>query len=116
MVIWKEKEHEVQDFQAVNDPATVEDLLNCGLLKYFRVPGMKSYVHLLEYITGMWDLDQQHFVVGIHTLPIEIDDIYFLIRLSRRESPVVLSGAQGGETSLDDLIDQYCPLGMEPQS
>ena len=52
--------------------------------------------------------------MGIHTLPIEIEDIYFLIRLSRRESPVVLSGAQGGETSLDELIDQYCALGMKP--
>ena len=116
MVIWKEWEHEVLDFQAVNDPAIVEALQNYGLLKYFRVPGMKAYVRLLEYMIDMWDLEQQHFVVGIQTLPIEIEDIYFLTGLSRRGRPVVLSEARGGETSLDELIDQYCELGMEPQS
>ena len=74
---------------------------------------MKAYVRLLEYIIGMWDPDQEHFVVGIHTLSIEIEYIYFLNRLSRRGSPVFLSGAQRGETSLDELIDQYCALGTE---
>ena len=116
MVIWKEREHEVPDFQTISDPSIVEALLNLGLLKYFRVLGMKAYVRLLEYIIGMWDLDQQHFVVGIHTLSIEIEDIYFMTILSRRGSPVVLSGARRGETSLDDLIDQYCALCMESQS
>ena len=55
MVIWKEREHEVPNFQTISDPAIVEALLNFGLLKYFRVPGMKSYVRLLEYIIGIWD-------------------------------------------------------------
>ena len=77
---------------------------------------MKAYVCLLEYIIGMWDPDQENFVVGIHTLSIEIEYIYFLNRLSRRGSPVFLSGAQRGETSLDDLIDQYYALGTESQS
>ena len=54
-------------------------------------------------------------MVGIHTLSIEIEDIYFLTGLSRRENPVVLSRARRGETSLDDLIDQYCALGRESQ-
>ena len=105
MVIWKEREHEVLDYQAVSNPTTVEALLNCGFLKYFRVPGMKAYVRLLEYIIGMWDFDQQHFVVGIHTLPIEIKDIYFFTRLSKRGSSVVLSRARRIETSLDDFIN-----------
>ena len=72
MVIWKEWEHEVPDLQAIKDLATVEALQNCGLLKYFRVPGMKAYIHLLEYIIDMWDIEQGHFVVGVHILPIEI--------------------------------------------
>ena len=63
----------------------------------------------------MWDLDQEHFVVGVHILPIEVEDIYFLTVLSMRGIPTVLSGAQGGETS-DDNIDQYCTLGIESQS
>ena len=82
MVIWKEREHETEDFQAVSDPTTIEALLNCGLLKYFSVLGMRSYVHVLEYIIDMWDLDQQHFMVWTHTLTIDIEDIYFLTGLS----------------------------------
>ena len=113
MAIWKERENEVPYFQVVSDPTTIEALLNCRLLNYFRVPGMKSYVCLLEYIIGMWDPDQQHCVVGIHTLPIEIENIHFLAGLYRRGSPVVSYGAWRGETSLDDLIDQYYALGTE---
>ena len=57
MVIWKEHEHEIEDLQAVSDPTTIEALLNCGLLKYFRVLGMRAYVHLLEYIIDTWNPD-----------------------------------------------------------
>ena len=55
MVIWKEREHEVLDNQAANDPTTIEALWNCGLLNYFWIPGMKEHIWLLEYIKDMWD-------------------------------------------------------------
>ena len=86
MVIWKEREHEIPDTQAVNDPLMVEALRNFGLLKYFCVPGMKAHIRLLEYIINMWDPEKEHFVVGVHILPIEIEDIYFLTSLSMRGS------------------------------
>ena len=98
MVIWKEQEHEMENFQVVSDPATVEALQNCGLLKYFRVPGMKAYIHLLEYIIDMWDPKQQHFVFGTHALTIDIEDMYFLTGLSQRGIPIVLSDARGGDS------------------
>ena len=63
----------------------------------------------------MWDPYQDHFVVGVHILPIEIEDIYFLTGLSMRGSPVILSRAQGEEGSLDDIINQDCSLGIESQ-
>ena len=65
---------------------------------------MKAHVQLLEYIINMWDPEKENFVVGVHILPIEIKDIYFLTDLSMRGSPVVLSRARGGEGSLDDII------------
>ena len=77
---------------------------------------MKAHIRLLEYIINMWDPDQEHFVVGVHIFPIEIEDIYVLINLSMRGSQEVLSGARGGEGSLDDIIDQHCALGIEAQS
>ena len=96
MVIWKERGHETTYFQFVSDPATIEAILNYGLLKFFRVPAMKEYIYLLEYIIDMWDPDQQHFVVGTHILNLDIKDIYFLTGMSQRGRPVVLSGPWDG--------------------
>ena len=113
MVIWKEREHEVPDNQDANDPATIDALQNCGLLKYFQILGMKAHVRLLEYIIDMWDPDQENFVVGVHIIPIEIKDIYFLTNLSMGGIPILLSGAQKGEGSSYDIIDQCFLLGTE---
>ena len=57
MVIWKEREDEVQDNQPANDPATIEALQYCVLQKYFQIPGMKAHIRLLEYTIDMWDPD-----------------------------------------------------------
>ena len=77
---------------------------------------MKAYIHLLEYIIDMWDPDQQHFVVGTHTLTIDIDDTYFMNGLSQKERQVVLSGSRGSDSTLDDLIDRYCSIGTHAQA
>ena len=115
MVIWKEREHELNELQEANDLMNVRALKECGLLKYFRVPEMRAYVRLLEYLIHMWDPDQQHFWVGTHTLTIDVKDIYFLTGLSQRRSPIVLTGPRGGEISMDDLIDEYCAVGTRSQ-
>ena len=90
-------------------------LRECGFLKYFRVPEMKASVHLLEQKIHMWDPEQNNFVVGTHTLSIDIDDIYFLTGLSRRGRQVVLTSPRGGDASLDDMIDLYRLLGTLSQ-
>ena len=77
--------------------------------------GVKAHIRVLEYIINMWDPDQEHFVVGVHIFPIEIEDIYFLTGLSMRGSQEVLSGARGGDGSLDDIIDRHCALGTKAQ-
>ena len=72
MVIWKERKHELDELQMGNDPLTVRALCECGILKYFRIPGMRVYVCLLEHMIRMWYPCQQHFVVGTHTLMINV--------------------------------------------
>ena len=99
MVIWKEREHELHDTQATNDPINVRDLRECELLKYFRIPGMRAYVLLSEYLIQMWDPNQQHFQVSTHIFTIDVRDIYLLTRISGRGSPMVLIGPKGGEMS-----------------
>jgi hypothetical protein len=78
---WREREHEDENNAAENNPTTIAALRNCGLLKYFRIPGMRAQVRLLEHLVQMWDPDQQVFHVGMHTLTIDIEDIYFLTGL-----------------------------------
>jgi hypothetical protein len=58
MLEWREIEHEEDDAIAGNDPGTVVSLRECGLLKNFRIPGMRAQLRLLEYLVHMWYVDQ----------------------------------------------------------
>ena len=80
-------------------------LRNCGLLKLFRTPSMVLHEHLLEHIIRMWNLEQQYFEVGAHVLMIEVEDIYFLIGLSRWGAPISLTGSRGGDITTKELIN-----------
>jgi hypothetical protein len=50
---WREREHEDENNATENHPATLAALRNCGLLKFFRIPGMRAQVRLLEHIVHM---------------------------------------------------------------
>jgi hypothetical protein len=77
-----EREHEEDDAIARNNLGTFATLRDCGLLKFFQIPGMRAQVTLLEYLIHMWDVDQQVFHVGVHTFSLDIKDVYFLTGLS----------------------------------
>jgi hypothetical protein len=83
MLEWRERGHEDEDYFDGNDSGTLNSLRQCGLLKLFKIQGMMAQLRLLEYLVHMWDVDQQVFRLGAHILKIDIDDIYFLIELSR---------------------------------
>ena len=107
IIIQKERENELDDSQAENDPMTVRALRECGILKYFRTPSMRAHVHLLNHLIWMWDSDQQHLQVGTHILNINVEDIYFLMKLSRRGSLLSLYGPKGGDMTIDDITNEY---------
>ena len=69
---------------------------------------MRAQVRLLEYLVRMWDPDQQVFIVGAHTLAIDIEDIYFLNELSRRGSYVSLTDNREGGLKMSEYCNQYC--------
>jgi hypothetical protein len=112
---WREREHEEDNTATENHPQTIVALRNCGLLKYFRIPGMRAQVRLLEHLVRMWDPDQQVFNVGAHTLTIDVEDIYFLTGLSRRGSHVSLSGNCRGGMKMSEYCRTYCVLDAERQ-
>ena len=41
MIMWREREHEEHDMISLNDSGAVRALRDCGLLKYFRLSGMR---------------------------------------------------------------------------
>jgi hypothetical protein len=112
---WREREHEDDNDTAKNHPQTIATLRDCGLLKYFRIPGMRAQVRLLEHLVRMWDPDQQVLNVGSHTLMIDIEDIYFLTGLSRRGSYVSLTGNRRGGMKMSEYCREYCVPEAERQ-
>jgi hypothetical protein len=74
---------------------------------------MRAQLRLLEYLVHMWDVDQQVFHVGAHALYLDIEDIYFLIGLSRRGSHVTLIGGIGGGIPMSEYLCRYCDLKEE---
>ena len=83
MVIWKEIMHDNDDAFAERNVGCIAVLWDCGLLNFFRTPSMVSHENLLEHILQMWNSEQQYFEVGPHILMVEVEDIYFLIGLSK---------------------------------
>ena len=108
MLEWREREHEEEDAIAGNDSGTVAALQDCGLLKFFRILGMRAQLRLLKYLVHMWDMDQQLFHVGVHTLTIDIEDIYFLTGLSQHGYHATLTGGRGGRLPMSEYVRQYC--------
>ena len=108
---WREREHEAEDMVALHDPVTVNALRNCGLLKFFRISSMRAQISLLQYMLDAWDPVNQVFQIRGKSIPLTIEDMYFLTGLSRRGAPISLSGTVRGTNSTRDYIRQYCREG-----
>ena len=111
MVIWKERQHDNDDAFTKENVGCIAALRDYGLLKFFCTPNMVLHERLLEYILWMWNPEQQYFEVGGHILTVEVEDIYFLTRLSRWGAPISLKGSQGGDITTQELIHRHCIPG-----
>lgn len=99
---------------SLNDPGIVRALKYCGLLKYFRLSGMRQQMELLDFLVCAWDPATEAFHIGDKVVPILVEDIYFLTGLLRRGLPISLSRfALRGETVRDYILQYYNP-GAEP--
>ena len=65
---------------SLNNPGIVEALKNCGLLKYFRLSGMRQQLELLQFLDHSWDPTDQAFHIGGKVLPILIDLDHLYLR------------------------------------
>jgi hypothetical protein len=113
MLEWREREHEEDDSVSGNDSGIVSSLWDYGLLKFFMIPGMRAQLRLLEYLVHMWDVDQQLFHVGVHTLTLDIEDIYFLTGFSRSGYHATFTRGRGGGLPMSEYCRQYCVPEVE---
>ena len=79
---WREREHEEVDEAVERDPVAQATLKICGLYKFWALKGMRAQVRLLEMLVGYWDPYSKRFIFDGQPLRIEVEDIYFLTRLS----------------------------------
>lgn len=74
---------------------------------------MRNQLELLEYLVRAWDIHGKCFRIGAHTLKIEVENIYFLVDLSRKGAPISFSGMRRGcETLKDYIATHYRPCSQ----
>jgi hypothetical protein len=108
MLEWRGREHEEDDAIVENDLCIVVSLQECGVLKFFRISGMRAQLRLLEYLINMWDVDQHAFDVGVHMLSLDIEDIYFLMGFSQCGSHESLTRGRGGGLPMSEYVRSHC--------
>jgi hypothetical protein len=81
----------------------------CVLYKFWALKGMRAQVRFLQMIVEFWDLDTKAFNLDGKPLRIEVEDIYFITKLSFQGEVVNLKvmGAGGG-MNIEDYISTHC--------
>jgi hypothetical protein len=82
-----------------------------GLLKYFKMQKMKKEILLLEYMIELWNVAEKGFQMGTQLLTIELEDVYFIIGLSKRGVPIDLSGQRALLAPMDEYLENHCVPG-----
>jgi len=113
-ITWREHENEEEDLIALHDPVTVNALRNCGLQKFFCISSMRQKINLLQYWLDVWDPTSQVFHIRGKSIPLTVEDIYFLTGLSRRGALIYLSGPSHGGDSVRDYVHRYYREGSQP--
>ena len=93
---WREREHENMDQDALWSAPTVQALQQSGLLNLFCTSPVRANVRLLEFLIGYWDHDLGAFDLQGEILEVALEDIYFIMVLSRLGTPINLEGTGKG--------------------
>jgi hypothetical protein len=109
---WREREHEEVDVAVDIDLWAQMALKICVLYKFWALKGMREHVRFLEMLVDYWDPDSESFNLNGKSLMIEVNDIYFLTRLSRRGEVVNLKFWEVGRSmNIEEYIDSHCVAG-----
>ena len=83
-MVLESREHEHGDVEeAVRvDRMAQQALRSCELYKFWCLGGLRAKPRLLQMLVDYWDLDSESFQIDGMSLTIEVEDIYFITRLS----------------------------------
>jgi hypothetical protein len=98
------------------DPNVVAALMQCVLLKLFLCPFMRAQPRLLNALVHYWHPDVEPFMLERQSLVPTVEDIYFLIDLSRRGEPINFWTFPSRPHNISELIGLYCEAGTDRSS
>ena len=87
---WREREHGDVEEAVQGDLMAQQALHACGLYKFWCLGSLRAKPRILQMLVDYWDPDSESFHIDGMSLSIEIEDIYFIIGLSRRGEVVNL--------------------------
>ena len=80
---WREREHgDVEEVVQV-DLMAQQTLRECGLYKFWCLGSLRAKPRLLQLLVDYWDPESETFQIDGMSLTIEVEDISFIIGLSR---------------------------------
>ena len=112
-VQWREREHEAVSELVAADPNVVAVLMQCGLLKFFLCPFMRTQPRLLNDLIDYWYPDAEAFMLEGQSMVPTTKDIYFLTGLSRRGEPVNFQTFPAGPSKISEFIAEHCEARTE---
>jgi hypothetical protein len=75
---------------------------------------MRAQVRLLQMLVNYWDLEIKAFNLDGKPLMIEVDDIYFIVGLSRQgEVENIKAWGVGGGMIMEEYIATHCVAGID---
>ena len=83
LIEWREHEHEDVDRAFHGDANTQQALQRCVLYKFWNLGSFRSQPRLLHMFVDYLDPDIEAFMLDGMPLRLEVEDIYFITRLSR---------------------------------
>jgi hypothetical protein len=115
-VQWRERENEATNELVAADPNVMAVLTQCGLVKFFLCPFMRTRPRMLNALVDYWHPDAEAFMIEGQSLVPTTEDIYFLTGLSRRGEPVNFQTFPAGPSKVLELIEEYCMAGTNQRT
>jgi hypothetical protein len=107
---WRERDWaQLRDAMAIEGPGVRATLETYGLLNFFECSLIRAHEYLLQFLLQMWSLELHCFLMRGEQIPFTtVEDVYFLIGLPFRGTPLPVEPVLPRATLLVDVGRRYC--------